>query len=126
LPATPTRTGFRGVYDANLFSIRGKLYANFGTSTINFETGTVTPVIPDALYQIDPRTGHATLIAPTDTGLSSIVNVNDTIYAFRAATGQVVTLDVTTGLTRVVSDLDPDAGVIAGSSPARPDPKSGH
>ena len=56
--------------------------------------------------------------APTDTSLTSTVNVNETIYAFEcAATGQVVTLDVRNGLTTAVSDLDPAAGLIGGATP---------
>lgn len=35
--------------------------------------------------------------------LSAIVNVNDTIYAFNAWTGEVVILDVMNGHTTVVS-----------------------
>jgi len=50
------------------------------------------------------------------------VNVNDTIYGFDAFTGQVVTIDLTTGQTTHVSDMDPDASVIVGATPARPVP----
>jgi len=60
------------------------------------------------------------MVAPTETTLSSIVNVNDTIYAFNASTGQVVILDVTSGQTTVVTDVDPAAGVVAGAAPAHP------
>ena len=87
---------------------------------MNLATGTFTPLIPGAIYQIDPATGHATMVAPTETTLSTIVNVNDRIYAFNAWTGQVVVLDVTNGHTTVVTDVDPEAGVIAGAAPARP------
>jgi len=88
--------------------------------SLNPATGATTPIIAGALYQIDPETGHARLVAPTDTSLTSTVNVNETLYAFDAATGQVVTLDVTNGLTTAVSDLDPEAGVIGGATPVRP------
>ncbi|MDQ2899857.1 MAG: hypothetical protein M3Y07_08655 [Acidobacteriota bacterium] len=38
-------------------------------------------------------TGHATIVASTALGLSTIVNVNGTVYAFNAAAGEVDTLD---------------------------------
>jgi hypothetical protein len=87
---------------------------------VNLATGTFTPLIPGTIYQIDPATGHATMVAPTETPLSATVNVNDTIYGFNGLTGQVVVLDVTNGHTTLVTDLDPEAGVIAGAVPARP------
>jgi hypothetical protein len=123
-PFSENPDGSVNVYDESLFSARGKLYANFAALAVNFATGTVRPLIPAALYQINPATGLATPIAPTVLGLTSIVNVNDTIYAFNAAMGKVVTLDVTTGQTSFppVSDLDATAGVIAGATPARPIP----
>jgi hypothetical protein len=120
IPFSANPDGSLNVYAESLFSARGKLYANFATARLNPATGTATPIIPGALYQINPKTGYARLVAPTDTNLTSIVNVNDTIYAFDAAAGQVITLDVANGLTAVVSDLDPAAGVIAGATPVRP------
>jgi len=69
---------------------------------------------------IDPATGRATPIAPTESTLSAFVNVSDAIYAFNAFTGQVVTLDLTNGNTAVVTGVDPAVGVVAGAAPARP------
>jgi hypothetical protein len=83
-------------------------------------------VISPALYEINAKTGQATWIASTDLGLTSIVNVNDTIYAFSVATGEVVTLDVKNGQSSPVSELDPGAGLIAGATPARPAPSADH
>jgi len=120
IPFSANPDGSLNVYAESLFSARGMLYANFATASLNPATGTATPIVPGALYQINPKTGHARLVAPTDTSLTSTVNVNETIYAFDAATEQVVTLDVTNGLTTAVSDLDPEAGVIGGATPVRP------
>jgi hypothetical protein len=120
-PFSENPDGSVNVFGASLFSARGRFYAYFATISVNFVTGTFTPLIPGAIYQIDPATGHATMVAPTETTtLSAIVNVNDTIYAFDGLTGQVVILDVTNGHTTVVTDVDPVAGVIAGAAPARP------
>jgi len=41
-------------------------------------------------------------------------------------TGQVVTLDPTTGETTPVSDVDPEVGPVAGAAPARPSLASAH
>jgi hypothetical protein len=125
-PAVENPDGSVNVYAECLFNARGKLYALFSASALNFETGTVTQLSPGAIYQIDPATGQTRLIAPTDSGLSNIVNVNDTIYGFDAFTSQVVTIDLTTGQTTLVSDMDPDASVIVGATPARPVPAAAH
>src|SRR5215831_17664051 len=89
VPFSENPDGSVNVFGASLFGARGKFYAFFVTVAINFAAGTFHPLIPGALYEIDPATGHATMIAPTDSGLSAIVNVKDTIYAFTAWTGQV-------------------------------------
>jgi len=85
-------------------------YANFATAIVDFATGTVKTVIPGALYKINPETGHARLIAPTDKNITATVNVNDMIYGFDQIVGQVVKINLT------------NRGVIAGPTPARPTP----
>ncbi len=122
LSTSPTGTN---VLNESLFSARGKLYANFAAGVLH-PGAPPTIVIPPALYQINPKTGRARWIAPTNFGLTSIVTVNDTVYAFKAATGQVVTLDLATGETSAVSDLDQAARVIGGATPARPAPEDRH
>ena len=123
-PFSQNPDGTFNVYSENLVSAHGRLYANFATATTDFVT--VTPVIPGALYQIDPSTGRATWIAPTDTNITAMVNVHDTVYAFDVYTNQVLTLDLTTGQTTPVSDVDPAVmSLIAGATPARPSPAAG-
>lgn len=119
-PFSENPDGSVNVFGASLFSARGKFYAYFATLSMNFATGTFTPLVPGAIYEIDPATGQAAKVAPTETTFTAIVNVNNTIYAFNAFTGQVVILDVTNGQTTVLTDVDPNAGVIAGAAPARP------
>jgi len=106
------------VFEENLFTFRGKLYANFDTGKIDLSSGAETAVIPAALYQIDPETGHANMIAPTDIGLLTIVNVDDKIYAFDAVHDRFVTVNPETGRTQMVSGLDPSAGLVCGATPA--------
>ena len=123
-PFSQNPDGTFNVFSENFVSAHGRLYANFATATTDFVT--VTPVIPGALYQIDPSTGRATWIAPTDPNITAMVNVNDTVYAFDVYTNQVLTLDLTTGQTAPVSDVDPAVmHLIAGATPARPSPAAG-
>ncbi len=111
--------GQLNVYDESLFSYRGKLYANFDAGQVDLSSGAETAVIPAALYQIDPETGQATMIAPTDVGLLTVVNVRDTTYAFDSVHDRFVTVDPATGKTNAISDLDPSAGFVCGATPAR-------
>ncbi len=126
-PFSQNPDGSFNVYAESLFSFHGRLYALFSTSEVTFGSdpgatpATFTPLIPAALYEVNTRIGEATWIAPTDQGLSSIVNVSDRLYGFDAVAAQVVTLDLENGHTTEVSEVDPAAGVIAGATPARPD-----
>jgi hypothetical protein len=121
VPFSPDPDGVSfDVFGETLFSSNGKLYAYFTTLAVNFAAGTFRVLTPAAIYQIDPKTGHATFIAPTSSTLSSMVDMSGTVYAFDPLAGQVVTLDVTTGQTAFVSTVDPAVGVVAGAAPARP------
>jgi hypothetical protein len=120
IPFSPNPDGTVNVYSETLFSARGKLYANFATATTDFVTG--KPVIPGALYQINPETGHARLIAPIDPNITATVNVNEITYGFDIFLGQVVTIDLRNGQTTPVTDVDSDAGGIFGAVPTRPAP----
>jgi len=121
-PLSVNPDGSQNVFNETLFSFRGKLYANFAAA-VRPQGGPPVIVIPPAIWEIDPKTGHATWITPTELGLTSIVNVHDTIYAFSVRSGRVVILDVSTGQTSAVSELDPAAGLIGGATPAHPAPE---
>jgi hypothetical protein len=124
-PLSVNPDGSQNVFNETLFSAHGKLYANFAAA-VRPQGGPPVINIPPAIWEIDPKTGHAKWIAPTELGLTSIVNVNETVYAFSVRTGQVVILDVSTGQTSAVSELDPAAGLIGGATPARPAPEDRH
>ena len=127
-PFSQNPDGSVNVFSESLFSFHGKLYAYFATVAVNFETGTNTPTIPGAIYEIHPATGRTRLVAPTaSSNLSSIVNVNDALYAFDAWTGQVLRLDPCTGQTTPISvvhgaacEAGPPSCVIAGATAAHP------
>jgi hypothetical protein len=125
----PGLPGSFDVYAESLFSVHRnrKLYALFSTTAVNNETGTNTPLIPATIYQIDHVTGKTTLVTVTNPCLSSIVDVNDRIYAFDAFEGQVVTLNLANGHTKTVSavhgdacDAGPPACVIVGATAVNP------
>jgi hypothetical protein len=124
-PFSQNSDGSFNVFAESIFNFHGKLYALFSTATVNFETNVLRSVIPGGLYEINPMTGHATplkVTSPALNAINSIVNVNETLYAFDesdATLAKAVILDLTTGQTTAVSDV-PDTGVIAQGTPARP------
>ena len=105
LQATNPDGSFNAI-DETLFGARGKLYATFDATQINLSPFTVTPVVPPDLWEIDPTTGHATLVAPTTLTLGTAADVNGTVYAFENMTGQVLQLDVSNGQTTAVTNYD--------------------
>jgi hypothetical protein len=126
-PFSENPDGSVNVFGESLFSAHGKLYIYFSTLAVNFETNTETPLIPGAIYEVNPATGKTRVVASTDATFSSVVNVNDTIYAFDGFTGQVLTLDIENGHTRPVSvvhgtacDAGPPSCVIAGATAVDP------
>ena len=127
-PPNSNTDGTIDVVSASLVSYRGKLYANFATVKVNPEAGTFEPIISGELYQLDPSTGLATPIAPVDPNITAMVSVHDTVYAFDAWTGEVLVLDMTTGLTEPTSVVvDQAAGsLILGAAPAHPAPALVH
>ncbi len=127
VPFTPVLTNpdnTFNAYDEGLFGANGKLYATFDASTVSLETfTTASVVIAPNLYQIDPDTGTATLIGPTDLNLDAVAAVNGTYFAFNDGTNQVVTLDLATGHTSPVTSFDPSIGIVTGAT-ATPEPAS--
>jgi len=117
--------GSLNFYDEILFGAGGKLYATFDVGMHDFATSVNTIVIPPNLYQINPSTGLATLVAPTALGLTALTNVNGTIYGFTfdGEMSQGVTLNLANGNTSPVSGVDPAAGSIGGAA-AVPEPAS--
>jgi len=119
-PNIPNSDGSINVFDANLFSYRGKLYTIFDGFSINVATFSVAPIFPGTIYEIDTKTGQATRIASTILGLTSVATVSDTVYGFDALTGKIVTIDMTSGQTTALSQIDPAIIIaVCGSTPAR-------
>ena len=124
VPDTPLPNGTFDGFDEALFSARGKLYATFDAININPDPFTVVPLIAPELYQIDPSTGHATVVGPTTLTLDAAVDVNGTTYAFEDMTSQIDTLDLANGNTKLITNFDPVAGIIDGAVAPTPEPAS--
>jgi hypothetical protein len=124
IPVSTNPDGSFNFYDENLFGVGGSPYANFDAATFNPATFEFTAVISPELYKIDVNTGHATPIASTDLGLVTVFNLNGTVFGFNGVSGQIVTLEVTSGITSTVSNIDPSVGLIAGAAPSVPEPGS--
>jgi hypothetical protein len=118
IPFSSNPDGSFNFYDSALFEANGNLYYIFDTGKESMSSGP-TPVIPASLYQINPFTGRATLVAPTTFSLDAVTEENGGFYTFINDVGQVATFDLANGNTSFVSNLDPSAGLIFGASPVR-------
>ncbi len=129
IPGVPPRPA---EFDESLYGTNGKLFATFDAFITDPATLQLTTVVSPNLYQIDPSTGLATLLAPTILQIIASVAANDTFYGFKGslsapntiATSQVVTLDLANGNTSFVANIDPAATGILGATPAVPEPAS--
>ncbi|HEY6273704.1 MAG TPA: PEP-CTERM sorting domain-containing protein, partial [Terriglobales bacterium] len=81
-------------------------------------------VVPPELYQINPSTGLASVIGPTDLGIGGVTDINGANYAFNDLTNQIEILDLLTGKATPVGSFDPAAGVVQGAAPVVPEPAS--
>jgi hypothetical protein len=126
VPGSMNPDGTFNLYDEAIFEGGGKLYETFDAFLFDFNTFSIVGTVVDpALYQIDPLTGVATLVGPTDLGIGAVTGVNGAYYAFNDLANQITSLDLTNGSTSFVSNFDPAAGVIQGAVPVpTPEPSS--
>ncbi len=136
IPLTFNSDGTFNLCDEGLYSVAGSLYATFDSYDID---PTQTPPtiahvhVAPALYQIDPATGLATFVATTDLGIGALVEVNgrlygfegvldgfDSIYGVPIAHAKLVTVNLATGQTNALTDVDHSIGVIFGAAPVGP------
>jgi len=135
VPFTINSNGTLNLCDETLYGIRGKFYATFDSLDIDPNPGDanylgVNVHVSPNVYEIDPETGVATPIAPTALGLGATVEVDGKVYAFTAvvtafvdgfpqAYNQLLTLNLETGETQFVTNVDPTVGPIFGAAPVR-------
>jgi hypothetical protein len=133
IPFTLNSDGTFNLCDEGLYGFEGKLYATFDSYAID---PTQTPptraheYMSPYVWQIDPGSGAATFVAITDWQVSAIVGVEGKFYAFESvfdgfdfgigfpiAHAELVALDLKTGKTHKVADIDPSVGPIFGATP---------
>lgn len=126
VPGSFNPDGTINFYDEAIFGSGGNLYVIFDAFVFDFNTlSIVGRVVNPALYQIDPLTGVATLVGPTDLGIGAVTGVNGVYYAFNDLANQITSLNLANGNTSFVSNFEPAAGVIQGAVPVpTPEPSS--
>jgi hypothetical protein len=135
VPFTVNSNGTLNLCDETFYGLGGKLYATFDSFAVNPKHGDpdflgITTFVDPSLYQIDPATGAATAIGPTDLHLGAAVEVDGEFYAFKLVItdfadgfplvySKLVSLDLETGKTTFIRNIDPAAGAIFGAAPVR-------
>lgn len=135
IPFTFNNDGTFNLCDEGFYGIGGELFATFDSFALD-----TTPSIPiianvfvaPAIYRIDPATGNATYVAETSLQLTAFVQVNGQTYAFKGvldgfdhtfnfpiAHNELVTMDLTTGQTTTLTDIDHSIGIVLGAAPVR-------
>jgi hypothetical protein len=135
IPFTFNSDGTFNLCDEGLYNVGGKLYATFDSFAL--DTTKTPPTIAHAhvapaVYQIDPATGGAKFIARTEWNLTALVAVDGRFYAFHGVLdgfdstfdfpiehAELVALNLATGHTRKLTELDPSLGIILGAAPVR-------
>jgi hypothetical protein len=119
VPGTGNPDGTINIFNETLLSANGKMYATFDADSFDPAGPAISPVLGPTLYQIDPVTAQATAITPTTALISASVELDGTVYSFVGdafGLGHVTTLDVSSGKTSLLSDVDPSAGLIFGAA----------
>ena len=126
VPGSMNPDGTFNLYDEAIFGGNGNLYITYDAFVLNFNTFSITSV-PDApeLYKVNPITGAATPVGPTDLGIGAVTGINGVYYAFNDPESAVTTLNLTNGDTSFVTNFDYAAGVVQGAVPVpTPEPSS--
>ncbi len=131
LPAAPFTPGSQNpdgtfnLADEAIWSAGGKLYATYDAFIYDFGASSVVRIsVAPELYNIDPTTGLATMIGPTDLGIGAATEVDGISYAFNDLTTQIDTVDLLTGDATPIGNFDPAAEVLQGAAPIAPEPAS--
>jgi hypothetical protein len=130
IPFTVNNDGTINLCDESFYGVAGRLFATFDAFTLDPVTLAKTPVVSPTIYEIDPRTGVATLVAPTALNVGATVEMAGRFYGFQwMATGfteagpqivsELVTLDLSNGIDQPRLQIDQAAGGITGAAPVR-------
>jgi hypothetical protein len=127
-PFTFNGDGTFNLCDETLYGVGNKLFATFDSFTLDPKTLAVNILVPPHLWEINPLTGAATHIASSTLNLGASVRIEDKFYAFHLVTtaftafgpvayNQLEALDLATGGTTLLTDIDTAAGPIFGAAP---------
>ena len=135
IPFTLNADGTFNLCDESLYGIGGFLYATFDSFNVDTTTAAVDEnpadaTVSPALYRINPKTGAATLIGPTDLGIGATFVLDGIVLGFESqVTGftefgptgvtELVALDLNNGKTKVLRNI-PNVTAIFGASPILP------
>lgn len=133
IPFTFNNDGTFNLCDEGFYSIDGELYATFDSFAIDPTRNPPTIAhifVSPAFYRIDPDSGHATFVAETDLELTTIVDVDGEVYAFRGVLdgfdhtnnfpvghSEVVRFDLRNGKTGKPTEVDASVDLIFGAAP---------
>ncbi len=126
VPGTQNADGTINIFNETLFGVGRKLYATLDADIFHPSVPVITPVVHPELYEIDPSTGVATPVNSTELLITSALDINGTVYGFAGnaeAQSHSLTLDVASGKTTFITNVDPAAGLIFGAAPV-PEPAS--
>jgi len=136
IPYTFNADGTFNLCDESFYGIGGFLYATFDSFNVDTTTAAINEFgnadatqSPD-LYRINPKTGEATLIGPTDLGIGATFVLDGIVLGFESqVTGfsengpmgatELIALDLNSGKTKVLRNI-PNVTAIFGASPVLP------
>jgi hypothetical protein len=126
--------GYTYLCDETLYGVGNSLYATYDEIEVSPDGSTFNTLNSSDLWKVNPTTGIATEISPTDLMLDGSFYSNGSLYAFFANGNppnnfftpqlQLETIDLSNGDTHFVADVDPDAVFINGATPVTPEPSS--
>lgn len=136
VPFTFNPDGTFNLCDESFYGIGGSLYATFDSLNVDPVTAVVDEnpadaTVSPALYRINPKTGEATLIGPTDLGIGATFVLDGFVLGFESqVTGfnefgptgvtELIALDLNNGKTKLVRNIDPTVIAIFGAAPILP------
>lgn len=118
VPGSQNEDGTLNFADEAIWQSGQKLFIIYDAWVFDPATGSVASVVVSPeLYEIDPATGHATVIGPTELGIGGVLSFDGRDYAFDDLTNQILAISLMNGSTRPVGSFNGAAGVIQGAVP---------
>jgi hypothetical protein len=127
MPGDADCGAFPNLCEEALFGSGGNLYATYDAWIVGDDGFSTTPLVDPGLWQIDPTTGVATFIAPTDFRILSLTDDAGKIVGFEGFPSAInplpnplveaISLDLANGSTSEIVSLGTEAGPMFGVAP---------